>query len=733
MNKTLIKEPVEITKTESAIKNYYNEKNDAVLYIDPDTLKITYTNSDAQRQLGRSSKVLLKLKPYYLKPKFDKNSYKKLIRPLLDGSKKRLNFITPLIKGNGEQYLAQVFMQSIKDEFDKTVFVSVLNDISAQAGFERTKRENELRFATLLQKSKDPMGIISPNMLIINCNEAAVELFEFNSRECLMGRSAIDISAPEKTTNNMYTLSKIHLKKAKYQGYQRFEWLHKTASGQNKAIEVTLMSIAYLGEECLQVVWRDLTELKQKELKIKQLAYFDTLTGLPNKNLFADRVTDLLKFSSKQKHHVAIIYLELANLEDINQTMGLAAGEEQIKAVSQRLLSAAGSCDALPSPEFENADFYQAPSKYSINRDFHAIARIGTDVFALAAVTSSPAVAHTMMKNVQGLFSQPFYIYGAQTKVNAVAGIALYPQDAHSFETISKATNTALSQAKQNNLPYCYFNTLVGQHIEKKSLIIKRLESTLHSTPEQLSIRFQPQVDLSTGQIAGAEILLRWNDKKLGRILPATFIPYAQERGLINKVTQHIITIVNQEICNWKSQDNICLHKLGIRLAIKISAKELIDDNSMDKLTSLIIESGLSPKNYTLEIKETSLMHDADKSIAILNKLNKLGFMLAIEDFGTGHFPLNVLTDINADILKIDMQFISSMLKDKKSLAIVKTIIAIAKTMGIKTLAQGIESKETADTLIELGCDYGQGYFFSKPLTVRTFEKNWLLKSSENL
>ena len=631
------------------------------------------------------------------------------------------------------------FKSTLDKTLDAILFVSAntfkitSKNLGAQVDIDRLRYEDGLDLATLLQQSKEPMGIINPNMLIIHCNEAAVELFDLSDRKSLLGRSAIDISLPSQSTQSMYARSKIYLKKAQTEGYQRFEWLHKTAHGKNKTIEVTLIPVVYLGEPCLQVVWRDLTEIKKKEFKIQQLAYFDTLTGLPNKNLFTERVTDLLKFSSKQKHHIAIVYLELTNLEDINQTMGPAAGEELIKAASQRLLSAVGNTDVRANAELASADFYQTPGKYSIDRDFHVIARVGTDVFAFAAAISSPAVANTMVKSVQELFSQPFYIYRSQIKANAIAGVALYPQDAHSFETLSKATNIALSQAKQNDLPYCYFNTRVSQQIQKKSLIIKRLESTLHSTPDQLSVRFQPQVRLSTGQIAGAEVLLRWNDKELGRISPATFIPYAQERGLINKITQHIITIVNQEICNWKSQYNICLNNLGIRLAIKISAKELIDDNSMDKLASLIIESDLSPKNYTLEVKEISLVHDADKFIATLNKLNQMGFMLVIDDFGTGHSPLNVLTEINADILKIDMQFISSMLKDKNSLAMVKTIIALAKTAGRKTLAQGIENKETADALIELGCDYGQGYFFSKPLTARTFETNWLLKSSENL
>jgi len=591
---------------------------------------------------------------------------------------------------------------------------------------DRLRRQNESQIAVLLQRSADAMGIIGKEMIITECNDAAAKLYGFATRQELIGLSPLDISPVSQPAGYSSDLAKQYISKALTEGYQRFEWLHHTAQSENTPIEVTLTPVIFHDETCIQVVWRDLTDIKAKEHRIKQLAYFDELTGLANKNLFADRVKHLLQLSKRYNYTIAVVYLDLVNHEDIQETLGYIAGDTLLHAVGQRITSIIRSTDSLAHYVFNDDSKNFDIDHTIIDREFDSLARINGDVFALAAVVSSVDAVEIMVTRLQNTLKAPFSISDSKVMVNTRTGIALYPQDADNFDALTRGAAIALHIAKEKLLSSYFFNVRLGEEIHRHSLIAKRLEYSLKFDPNSFSIRIQPQVNLQTMNLSGAEILLRWDDSSLGSIPPNIFIPIAEERGLINEITKLVIQLTSHALLSWKKQGYALVTDRDIRMAINISAKSFNNLIFVEEFIADIKDSGLTPEDFELELTETGIMHDPELAIEIIKQLKLEKFVLAIDDFGMGHSSLSYLRNIEADILKIDMFYIKNMLTDKKNMAIVKTIISTAQIFDMKTLAEGIEDQETLTELKRLGCDYAQGYFVSHPLTINDFEEEWI-------
>lgn len=619
--------------------------------------------------------------------------------------------LTPILETLESLYEAR----KIRDRLTETL---VEND--------RLRQQNENQIAVLLQKSTDAIGIISKEMLITECNDAAVKLYGMASRQDLIGLSPLEISPIHQPAGPSKKLAKHYISKALTEGYQRFEWLQNTIHGENTPTEVTLTPVIFRGEACIQVVWRDLTELKAKEYRIKQLAYFDELTGLANKNLFTDRVKHLLELSKRFNYTIAVVYLDLVNHEDVIETLGYIAGDALLQAVGRRISSTIRSADTLARYVFNDDAKNCDIDHQGIDREFDSLARINGEVFALAAVVKSVDSAAMMVSRLQNTLKSPFTIAGSKVMVNTRTGIALYPQDADTFETLTRGAAIALDIAKEKLQSSYFFNVRLGNEIQRRSLIAKRIEYSLKFDPDSFSIRIQPQVNALTHELSGAEILLRWDDSSLGSIPPGVFIPIAEERGLINELTKLVVQITCNAMLSWKKQGYGLYTDRGIRMAINISAKSIDNLAFIDEFITKIKQSGLSPAAFELELTETGIMYDPETAIEIIKKLKLENFVLAIDDFGMGHSSLSYLRNIEADILKIDMFYIRNMLNDSKNMAIVKTIISTAQIFGMKTLAEGVEDVETANALKVLGCDYAQGYFFSYPLTISEFEEKWI-------
>lgn len=707
-------------------KSVVDQTLDAVLFFDADSLDILYANTGAQRQLQRTEAELKALHPYDFKPEYDEVAFKRLIAPLVNGSIEAVLLKTVHETPDGAQSPVEVSMQLVTTAFNQRIVINILRDISVQTRLEELRESNQTRVLSLLQRSADAMGIIEDGKFV-DCNAAALELFGFDRKDQLIGKTPVDISHRMQPQGASAGLAQDYLTRTLTDGYQRFEWLHQTKRGSDTPIEVTLTPVVFHDRTCIQAVWRDLTDLKAQEHKIKQLAYFDDLTGLANRNLFSERVNHLLSLARRFHYSIAVVFIQIANMNDINETLGYSAGDLVVKAVAKRLSATVRSADAIARYVFEAAEA-EGLDETHIDREFDSLARLNCDNFALAAVVTGQDAVAAMVARLNQVMGLPFEISGSDVAVTVRTGISLFPDDAQNYEELTRGANIALNQAIDLAVPTCYFNLSLGEQIQRNALMMKHLEVALHKTPEHLSLRYQPQINLHTGQLSGAEVLIRWHDPELGWISPAVFIPLAEERGLIDKVTTWVVESTCQQLNDWKAHGVDLSVGQDIKLAVNLSARSLYDATFLESLIAQINSQGLSSDDFEFELTETGLMRDPEQALNLLKFLRLSGFKLAIDDFGIGQSSLSYLKNIDADILKIDMFFVRSMLTDKANYAIVKTIISTAKIFGMKTLAEGVEDEAIAVELKALGCDYAQGYFYDAPLPPTHFYEKWLIR-----
>ncbi|MFH4626363.1 putative bifunctional diguanylate cyclase/phosphodiesterase [Vibrio alginolyticus] len=434
------------------------------------------------------------------------------------------------------------------------------------------------------------------------------------------------------------------------------------------------------------------------------------MTGLPNRNLLGEQVEQMLAIARREGRTLSLIYMDIINLKEINDTLGHEVGDSLLKAVSLRLQQTTREMDLLGRPEQTAGG---------------TLARITGDGFALACFVPDGDAVLSLVSRINQAFTEPFQVEGVEVTVRQRYGVVLAPHDGDSYETLLRHADIALHQAKARIDQVCFYDSLLGLKIRERAYLARRLEAALVKG-EGLELRFQPQVCLATDQLCGAEVLLRWFDAELGWVSPSQFIPLAEERGLIDMVTRKVLQMAGHQRRIWKEKGFIVPGRIQIKLAVNVSARDLDDSRFANDLLLLLEEEGVSPSDFELELTETGLMRDPEEAINMLHYLKEKGFALAIDDFGTGHSSLNYLKDIDADLLKIDMSFVRNLDCDQANRAIVQTIIATAHIFGMKTLAEGIENKAIVNELKRIGCDYGQGYCFAHPLTANEFEQRWL-------
>jgi PAS domain S-box-containing protein len=709
---------------ELGYKTVLEQMADGVCFFAVDSLQILYVNRALQQQLGRTKAQLLALKIFNIQPDLDKASLKYLIKPLVEGQSEKLHFNSWLLNAQAEKVPVELAMYVREGSEASKVIITIVRDMSKQQKFVQLGWAAETYIHNLLQRSDDALAIINKQQRIIDCNQAALDLFGFKQQSDMLGLIPRHIGVAKHQQQD--TAPSAIIERAWQEGYQRFNWLHNTPRSAETPMEVTLTPILYKAEPCLQVLWRDLTEAKEKERKIKQLAYFDELTGLANKNLFAARLHYLLAAAKSNNYTVAVIYFDIIKLAEVNETMGYTGGDKTIKAVAQRFAEQIRNAEIATKFIDDEINLHVEININDINREFDSLARIHADKFSLAAVLTDSAAASILTERIQEVIKQPLNIMGHELTVSVRAGVALYPDDATDLEMLIRGANIALGYAKEQQLSHCFYSSALGDKVQRRALIIKRLEHTLMSDNPSFSLRYQPQIDLITGRLSGVEVLIRWCDDVLGWVTPAVFIPLAEERGLINPITTWVLDTAGKQLVQWQQAGYHLQKNSSIKLAINISAKSLDVPNIVSVFVDKLQLLGLSPLDFEIELTETGIMRDPTHAIDVLHQLKQQGFKLAIDDFGTGHSSLSYLKNINADILKIDMCFVQSLLTDTTNHAIVKTVIATAKIFGMHTLAEGVEDLAIAEELTELGCHYGQGYFYAKPLTAKEFEKKWL-------
>jgi EAL domain-containing protein (putative c-di-GMP-specific phosphodiesterase class I) len=339
----------------------------------------------------------------------------------------------------------------------------------------------------------------------------------------------------------------------------------------------------------------------------------------------------------------------------------------------------------------------------------------------LIAEGADHQTAVRIASRLQRVLVEPLDLMGQAYSVGASIGIAFYPADGQTSEDLIKRTDIAMYQAKANGGGYRFYQAEMGAELDKRLNIAKRLGGALEAG--ELELYYQPQLDLATRGVIGCEALLRWRDPVLGWISPGEFIPIAEERGMMGMLGDWVLREACRQVNAWAT-DGL---RLSGRVAINVSALQLEDPDIVGRLLDIVDAAGLSPEQFELELTESSMMSDPERAVEVFELLSAAGFGLSIDDFGTGYSSLSYLKRFSADQIKIDISFVRNMLTDVDDHSIVTTIIAMARSLGLKTTAEGVEEAGQAEALLALGCDFAQGYFFGRPEPAPAFGAKWLV------
>lgn len=438
--------------------------------------------------------------------------------------------------------------------------------------------------------------------------------------------------------------------------------------------------------------------------------FYDTLTAYPNRNIVSEHVNELLAVACSEERILTLVYMDTVNLKEVNDTLGHDMGDLLLQEVSRRLKAVVREMDVQGHSKSASAGM---------------MARITGGEFVLAFFASDDDAVTSLMSRINRGISSPFRVGEIALSVRMRYGVVRAPHDGDNYETLMRHASLALGQAKERSNTICFYDSNFGRKIKERTYMAHRLESALQQD-EGLELRFQPQVELASGELCGVEVLLRWKDDRLGWVEPNLFIPLAEQRGLIGLITRKVLRMASRQCRIWRDRALLQRGWGNIKLAINVSARDLDDQGFADDLLRVIKEEGVAPENFEIELTETGLMHEPQDAIRMLNDFKNQGFSLAIDDFGTGHSSMYYLRDIAADSLKIDMSFVRDFHENPANRAIIKTMIDTANIFGMKTVAEGVEDRGVAEQLERMGCNHGQGYHYARPLTAEAFEREWL-------
>jgi diguanylate cyclase (GGDEF)-like protein len=437
----------------------------------------------------------------------------------------------------------------------------------------------------------------------------------------------------------------------------------------------------------------EITERINAERRLDHLAYHDPLTGLPNRLLFKEHLTTSLVRMQKNNHSIAVLFIDLDRFKDVNDTLGHSMGDALLVVVTRRIRACVRERDTL--------------------------ARHGGDEFIciIEDVTDKAEVC-VVAEKLLAQFNEPFTVSGNELFLSASIGISLAPDDGEDVDILVRNADAAMYQAKESGRNRYHFYSSEMTRLAQERM---RMETLLRHAiaHDELLVYFQPKLDVKSGNMAGAEALLRWHSPQLGVIPPSQFIPLAEDNGHIVEIGAWVMRAGLHQLLEWDRAGFSLPH-----LSINLSVKQLERADFVTQVQHLLEETGIQPSRIEFEITESVIM-SVDDSIAILKRLCELGVSLSVDDFGTGYSSLTYLKELPVQVIKIDRSFINGIGMSISDEAIIRTVIELSHSLGFSTVAEGIETEQQAEFLYQAGCDQMQGYLFGRPVPADEFIARW--------
>ncbi len=539
--------------------------------------------------------------------------------------------------------------------------------------------EQEARFLATMDAAQVGIFVVQ-DRLFKYVNPCFLRLFGFAAEELVDRKGPLDLIIPEQ---HPFVLDQMQLRAAGISG-QNYELTAVHQNGSTFPVQILGAPSSFGGRPASVGTLLDLSAQKAAERRIRELADFDPLTGLPNRRLLRDRFAQLLAAAEREESEIAVIFLDLDHFKRINDSLGHSVGDDLLCEVSGRLAAAVRRIDTL--------------------------ARLGGDEFIFALPGIHAAAAAEVARRLLEVCITPFVVGGHELTITPSLGISVFPQDGRDLETLLKNADAAMYKAKEVGR-----NTFQFYASEMNTATLERLlmESNLRRALNQKEfvLHYQPLVSLQSGLIIGVEALIRWRHPDLGMIMPDRFIHVAEETGLINSIGDWVLCEACRQAQSW------CEAGLpALTMAVNVAPVQFRQAGFIEVVAGALAASGLEAGRLELEVTERTVMHDADINLGTLSALHRMGVELSLDDFGTGYSSLAYLKRFPVGKLKIDRSFVNDLEVDSDDRAIASTIVSMGRNLRLTVLAEGVENFEQLALLRKMGCDMAQGFHFSRAL-----------------
>jgi diguanylate cyclase (GGDEF)-like protein/PAS domain S-box-containing protein len=562
--------------------------------------------------------------------------------------------------------------------------VGVVYDITEQ----RMVEERQILAARVFECSREAIVITDAKAQIVAVNQAFTRITGYTAAE-VMGRNPNLLSSGKQDRNFYREMWDALINTGNWEGeiWDRAKngelypkWMSISSVWNNEGVVTHYVSIA-----------RDISDRIRAEQEIQQLAFFDVLTGLPNRTLLHDRLEQMFAAAHRDGGHFALLFMDLDRFKYVNDSMGHTVGDKLLQAVAKRIQECV--------------------------REGDTVARLGGDEFVVLLREADGAGATKVAEKLIKSIGEPFLIDGVQIATHASIGISLYPEDAQDSDTLVKNADVAMYRAKEDGRNNFQF---FEPEMNFRANRIFGMERDLHNAlaKGEFELHYQAQADLTSGVVCGAEALIRWNHPERGRVSPAEFIPVAEETGQIVALGEWVLRTACAQLAQWR--------RSGVPVfpvAVNLSIRQLLQPSLVELVRAVLAENHLQPGDLELEITEGIMMGDAKAAMEFLTTMHEMGIQLSIDDFGTGYSSLNYLKNLPVNKLKVDQSFVRDIEVDSSDAAIVRSIISLGHRLDLRVIAEGVETLAELDFLRMRGCDEIQGYYFSRPLPADEFER----------
>lgn len=659
---------------------------DAAIQMD-DQGRITGWNKQATLMFGweRDEAIGRLLHETIIPERYREAHWKGLQRLLAGGEPRVLNtrFEVEGLHREGHTLSIELAITKVKtnDQFEFSAFI---RDVT-----QRRREEEQLRLAAkVFENTNETILITDANNNIVAVNEAFTNMTGYSFEE-VRGKNPRLLSSGDHDAEFFQSMWRSILA----EGYWQGEIIDKNKAGKrfHKNLAINVVKNEQDVVTHYISISSDISERKEYDKNIHFLAYYDVLTGLPNRTLLRDRLGQMIASSHRDNEKFALLFLDLDRFKYINDSMGHSVGDKLLQSVAQRLQDCV--------------------------REGDTVSRIGGDEFIVLLREVDEQGVMLVADKLLRTLATPFNLSGQEISTYASIGVALYPTHATDIDVLMKNADAAMYHAKENGRNNYKFFT-PDMHFRANQIFLMEKDLRLALEQDQFTLVYQPQVDLATGKICGAEALLRWKHPEKGFIPPADFIPIAEETGQIVAIGEWVLRTACWRFASWQKQGMPVFP-----IAVNMSIRQLRQPNLADVIEGILKENSLEPECLELEITEGIMMGDTKVAMDFLTRMHKLGVQMSIDDFGTGFSSLSYLKNLPVHKLKIDQSFVRDIETDESDAAIVRSIISLGHRLELKVIAEGVETLEQLDFLRIRGCDEVQGYFYSRPLVADDFIK----------